>query len=104
MRKYRCETLDIICELLESGSEYIELNYGNLKTYNSKLTNFKKYIRNHYLEKVVAIATHGHSIRLVAIDRTGCKSYDELARYLEGMEWSQESPGQPLSGGDCGTS
>ena len=47
MRKYRCETLDIICELLESGEEYIEFRYGNPKTFYSKLTNFRKYIRNH---------------------------------------------------------
>lgn len=103
MRKYRCETLDIICELLESGEEYIEFRYGSPNTFYSKLTNFRKYIRNHYLEKVIAIATHGYTIRLVAIDRTGCKSYDELARYLERMEWRQESHGQPLGGGDCRT-
>lgn len=87
MRMNRCESLDTLVNLLESGNAYTEINYKTRKEYNSAYIRYKRYIKAHGLGHVFALTTNGQSLRIVNIDKTECINYHDLARYLANMKW-----------------
>lgn len=80
-KMHRCESLDHIIELLESGKASKELRCINTKTAHNKASDISSYFKRHpEVGSKMAVRRKGHVVTIYVVDRMSHEEYSNLRK------------------------